>query len=178
VEPGERGSGHHVEVKPGRNTVPPEFWDAIEQGVRDAIVTGVLARYPMTDLRVRVVGGGIVDNDSATEMAFRTAAIMAFREAATAAAPELLEPIMGVEIVAPPECTGDLMGDLNGRRGQVREMVMRGDMQAVRAHVPLAELFGYSTAIRSLSRGRASYTMEPEQFAVVPKAVKEAILNR
>ena len=85
---------------------------------------------------------------------------------------------MSVELVAPPESTGDLMGDMNGRRGQVREMHMRGDMQVVEADVPLAELFGYSTAIRSLSRGRASYSMEPEQFAVVPRAVKETILNR
>ncbi len=178
VAPGERGGGVAVVVKPPRNTVPPEFWDAVGQGVRDAVATGVLARYPMTDLAVRITGGGIVESDAATEMAFRTAAIMAFREAAQAAVPELLEPIMGVEILTPSECTGELMGDLNGRRGQVREMVTRGDTQVVRAHVPLAELFGYSTAIRSLSRGRASYTMEPEQFAIVPKTVKETILNR
>lgn len=178
VSAGARGKGNSIEVKPPRNTVPPEFWTSIEQGVQDAILTGVLARLPMQDIHVRITGGGIVDNDSATEMAFRTAAIMAFREAAGAAAPELLEPIMSVELVAPPEYTGDLMGDLNGRRGQVREMDTRGDMQAIKADVPLAELFGYSTAIRSLSRGRASYSMEPEQFAIVPQAVKEAILNR
>ena len=178
VSAGARGKGNSIEVKPPRNTVPPEFWTSIEQGVQDAILTGVLARLPMQDIQVRITGGGIVDNDSATEMAFRTAAIMAFRDAASAAAPELLEPIMSVELVAPPEYTGDLMGDLNGRRGQVREMDTRGDMQAIKADVPLAELFGYSTAIRSLSRGRASYSMEPEQFAIVPQAVKEAILNR
>ncbi len=178
VSPGERGKGNHIVVKPPRNTVPPEFWTAIEQGVQDALMTGVLARYPMRDIAIRITGGGVIETDFATEMAFRTAAIMAFREAATAAGPELLEPIMSVELVAPPECTGDLMGDLNGRRGQVREMAMRGDMQAVKAGIPLAELFGYSTAIRSLSRGRASYSMEPELFAVVPRAVKEALLNR
>jgi elongation factor G len=178
VSAGERGSGNLIEVKPSRNSVPPEFWTSIEQGVQDAILTGVLARCPMQDVIVRVTGGGIIDNDSATEMAFRTAAIMAFREAAQAAEPELLEPIMEVTLVAPPEYTGDLMGDINGRRGQVREMSMHGDVQSVKADVPLAELFGYSTAIRSLSRGRASYSMEPVQFAVVPKAVKEAILNR
>ncbi|MGI5869576.1 MAG: elongation factor G [Kiritimatiellia bacterium] len=177
VSAGARGKGNIIEVKPPRNTVPPEFWASIEQGVRDALQTGVLARYPMQDVVVRITGGGILDNDSATEMAFRTAAIMAFREAALAAGPELLEPIMAVELVAPPEFTGDLMGDMNGRRGQVREMHMRGDMQVVEADVPLAELFGYSTAIRSLSRGRASYSMEPEQFAVVPRAVKETILR-
>ena len=178
VSPGERGKGSTVEVKPGRNTIPPEFWTPIEQGIRDAILTGVVARFPMQDVRVRVTGGGILDADSATETAFRTAAIMAFREAALAAKPELLEPIMSVELVTPPEFTGDLMGDLNGRRGQVREMEMRGDAQAIEASVPLAEMFGYATAIRSLSRGRASYSMEPELFAVVPPAVKEAILNR
>ncbi len=178
VSAGARGKGNRIEVKPPRNTVPPEFWTSIEQGVQDAIITGVLARYPMQDVEVRITGGGIIDNDFATEMAFRTAAIMAFREAATAAGPELLEPIMSVALVAPPESTGDLMGDMNGRRGQVREMTMRGDMQVVKADLPLAELFGYSTAIRSLSRGRASYSMEPELFAVVPRAVKEAILNR
>ena len=178
VSPGERGKGSAIEVTPPRNTIPPEFWTPIEQGIRDAILTGVVARFPMQDVRVRVTGGGILDADSATETAFRTAAIMAFREAAQAASPELLEPIMSVELVTPPEFTGDLMGDLNGRRGQVREMEMRGDAQAIEASVPLAEMFGYATAIRSLSRGRASYSMEPELFAVVPPAVKEAILNR
>ena len=132
----------------------------------------------MQDVCVRVTGGGILDPDSATETAFRTAAILAFREAAQAAAPELLEPIMAVELVTPPEFTGDLMGDLNGRRGQVREMESHGDMQAIRADVPLAEMFGYATAIRSLSRGRASYSMEPKGFAIVPNVVKEEILNR
>lgn len=178
VSAGARGKGGLVEVKPPRNTVPPEFWTPIEQGVRDAILTGVLARFPMQDVCVRVTGGGILDPDSATETAFRTAAILAFREAALAAGPELLEPIMAVELVTPPEFTGDLMGDLNGRRGQVREMDSHGDMQTIRADVPLAELFGYATAIRSLSRGRASYSMEPKGFAIVPDVVKEEILNR
>ena len=178
VSAGARGKGGLVEVKPPRNTVPPEFWAPIEQGVRDAILTGVLARFPMQDVCVRVTGGGILDPESATETAFRTAAILAFREAAQAASPELLEPIMAVELVTPPEFTGDLMGDLNGRRGQVREMDAHGDMQTIRADVPLAELFGYATAIRSLSRGRASYSMEPEGFAIVPNVVKEEILNR
>ena len=178
VSAGARGKGGLVEVKPPRNTIPPEFWTPIEQGIRDAILTGVLARFPMQDVCVRVTGGGILDPDSATETAFRTAAILAFREAAQAAAPELLEPIMAVELVTPPEFTGDLMGDLNGRRGQVREMDSHGDMQAIRADVPLAEMFGYATAIRSLSRGRASYSMEPKGFAIVPTVVKEEILNR
>ncbi|MBR1837314.1 MAG: elongation factor G [Kiritimatiellae bacterium] len=178
VSPGPRGKGNLVEVSPPRGTVPPEFRIPVEQGIRDAILTGVLARFPMQDVVVRVTGGGILDADSATETAFRTAAIMAFREAAEAARPELLEPIMSVQLVTPPEFTGDLMGDLNARRGQVREMETRGDAQTIDAAVPLAEMFGYATAIRSLSRGRASYSMEPELFAVAPAAVKESILNR
>ena len=178
VSPSGRGKGNLVEVDPPRGTVPPEFRTPIEQGVLDAIATGVLARLPMRDVHVRVTGGGILDPDSATETAFRTAAILAFREAAQAAGPELLEPIMSVQLVTPPEFTGDLMGDLNARRGQVREMEMRGDVQAIEASVPLSEMFGYATAIRSLSRGRASYSMEPELFAVAPAAVKESILNR
>jgi elongation factor G len=103
---------------------------------------------------------------------------MGFREAAMAAGPELLEPIMSLDIVTPADYVGDIMGDINGRRGSVREMTTRGDTQIVRAQVPLAELFGYSTAIRSLSRGRASYTMEPGEFAVVPRTVREQLLNR
>ena len=178
VSAAERGKGSSVEVSPPRSTIPPEFWEPVKQGIQDAILTGVVARFPMRDVCVRVTGGGIVDADSATETAFRTAAILAFREAALAAKPELLEPIMKVQLVTPPEFTGDLMGDLNSRRGQVREMETRGDAQTIDAAVPLAELFGYATAIRSLSRGRASYSMEPDRFAVVPQAVKEEILNR
>lgn len=178
VSPRERGTGCLVEMKLSSRDLPRNFRDAIEQGIQDAVATGVLLRNPMTDLVVRVESGEVVENDTATEMAFRTAAIMAFRAAAEAAVPELLEPIMEVEIQTPPDSTGDIMGDLNGRRGQVREMLMHGDMQHVRALVPLAEMFGYSTAIRSLSKGRASYAMEPDRFAIVPGAVKEEILNR
>jgi elongation factor G len=118
------------------------------------------------------------DSESSTDVAFRSAAIMAFREAVLAAKPELLEPIMALDIVTPPESMGDVMGDLNGRRGRIREMKTRGDSQVIRADVPLAELFGYSTAIRSLTKGRAGYTMEPQQFAVVPAGLREDLLKR
>ena len=144
----------------------------------DGILTGVLARYPMTDVLAKVTEVVIMDEETATDVAFRTAAVMGFREAALAASPELLEPIMSLDIVTPADYVGDIMGDINGRRGSVRDMTTRGDMQIVRAQVPLAELFGYSTAIRSLSRGRASYTMEPGEFAVVPRMVREQLLNR
>jgi elongation factor G len=132
----------------------------------------------MTDVAVRATDAAFVDEETATDVAFRTAAVMAFRAAAQAASPELLEPIMALDIVTPPEHVGEIMGDLNARRGHVRDMTMRGEVQIVRARVPLAELFGYSTAIRSLSRGRASYTMEPDAFAVVPRQVRDQLLNR
>ncbi|NLL82714.1 MAG: elongation factor G [Lentisphaerae bacterium] len=177
--PRERGTGHVVEVTCSRKALPDvSLVESMEQGLLDGISTGVLARYPLTDIRARVTAVETADDESATEVAFRTAAVMAFREAATAAAPELLEPIMSLEIETPPDYVGEIMGDLNGRRGQVRDMTMRNETQVVRAHVPLAELFGYSTVIRSLSRGRASYTMEPEAFAVVPRTVREQLLNR
>jgi len=180
ASPRQRGSGHLLEVAPAaRRHLPDEARVGdLEQGLLDGILTGVLARYPMTDVLARVVDVAIADEETATDVAFRTAAVMGFREAAKAAAPELLEPIMALDIVTPPDHVGEIIGDLNGRRGQVRELTMRGDMQIVRAQVPLAELFGYSTAIRSLSRGRASYTMEPDAFAVVPRTVREQLLNR
>jgi elongation factor G len=132
----------------------------------------------MTDVLAKVSDVVILDVDTATDVAFRTASVMGFREAALAACPELLEPIMSLDIVTPADHVGDIMGDINGRRGAIRDMTTRGDMQIVRASVPLAELFGYSTVIRSLSRGRASYTMEPGEFAVVPRTVREQLLNR
>jgi elongation factor G len=150
----------------------------LEQGLVDGIMTGVLARYPMTDVLARVTKVIVNDDETATDVAFRTAAVMAFRDAAQAAQPELLEPIMELDIVTPPEHVGEVIGDVNGRRGQIREMTMRGNMQTIRAQVPLAELFGYAGAIRSLTRGRASYTMEPDEFAVVPKTTREQLLNR
>ena len=182
VEPRKRGSGHAVDViNPARKKIAAlneKFLDFVEQGLNDGILTGVLARYPMTDVVARVTDAVFLDDDTATDVAFRTASVMGFREAALAACPELLEPIMSLDIVTPADYVGDIMGDINGRRGAVRDMTVRGDMQIVRASVPLAELFGYSTAIRSLSRGRASYTMEPGEFAVVPRTIREQLLNR
>jgi elongation factor G len=172
-----RGEGIQVEFHVSQQIIPEPLREHIALGIQDALMTGVLARYSLTDINVKVVGGA-VDPDASTDVAFRTAAVMAVREAVTAAVPELLEPVMLVEIVTPSDHLGDILGDLTGRRGKVLEMLVRGDMQIVKSGVPLAEMFGYSTAIRSLSRGRASYTMEPKQFDVVPKAVKETLLNR
>lgn len=180
VSPLERGKGRQALVaKNAMKCLPkPEYSAIITNALLDAIATGVLARYPMTDVKAEVVGCSIMDEETASDVAFRSAAVMGFREVAGAAGPELLEPIMSLDIVTPPEYVGDIMGDINSRRGQVRDMEMKGDLQEVRASVPLAELFGYATAIRSLSRGRASYTMETGAFAVVPRTVKEELLNR
>ena len=180
VSPLERGKGRQAEVaKSALKRLPkPEFSAIITNALFDAIATGVLARFPMTDVKAEVVDCVIMDEEMASDVAFRSAAVMGFRETALAAQPELLEPIMSLDIVTPPEYVGDIMGDINSRRGQVCNMDMKGDLQNVRARVPLAELFGYATAIRSLSRGRASYTMETGAFAMVPRAVKEELLNR
>lgn len=178
VEPCERGSGFETAVKAPVNQIPPAFHGAVEQGLVDGIMTGVLARYPMTDLKAEVTGGAFLDPEMTGEVAFRSATVMAFRESVSLAAAEFLEPIMALEIIVPGEHVGDVMGDLNARRGHVIEIATRGDRQVLRVHVPLAEMFGYSTAIRSLTRGRATYSMEPDAFAIVPKAMKEQLLNR
>ena len=177
VAPRERGSGISVDFEVSSAMIPPTFRQDVEDGLHDAITTGVLARYPLTDISVRVADGSF-DAEASTDVAFRTAAVMAFRDAVAAAKAEILEPIMRLEITTPSECMGDVMADLNGRRGKVREMTARGAARVIRAQVPLAELFGYATAIRSQTKGRAGYTLEPEQFDVVPKAVKEELLNR
>ena len=180
IRPLERGKGVQVDVsRDFRNTLPdPKLADVVVQGLRDGVATGVLARFPMTDLAVCAVRCTLVDPEISDEIAFRSAAVMGFREAAEAAAPEFLEPIMKLEITTPPESVGEVLGDLNARRGTVLDMEPRGDMQIVHARVPMAQMFGYSTAIRSLTKGRASYSMEPSDFALVPPAVRKALLER
>lgn len=177
VEPLERGSGTEVEHEEKTLAIPQEFRTSVEQGIEDGILTGVLGRFALTDVRVRVVDGR-ADTELSTDVAFRTAAVMAFREAIGEAGPEFIEPIMSLEIILPSEFLGDVLGDLNSRRGKVKEIVARGLTQVVRAGVPLAELFGYSTAVRSLTRGRSSYTMEPEQFEIVPENIRKELLSR
>ena len=152
--------------------------ECVRQGLADGVATGVLARYPMTDVEVTCLSATLVDPEISDEVAFRSAAMMGFRETAEAAAPEFLEPIMKLEITTPPESVGEILGDLNSRRGTVLDMDMRGDLQVIHARVPLAKMFGYATAIRSLTKGRASYSMETDQFELAPKAVREEILSR
>ena len=180
VKPLDRGKGVQVDVaRDFRNAIPdPKLADVVVQGLRDGVATGVLARFPMTDLAVTAVRCEIVDPEISDEIAFRSAAVMGFREVAEAAAPEFLEPIMKLEITTPPESVGEVLGDLNGRRGTVLDMEQRGDMQDVHARVPMAQMIGYSTAIRSLTKGRAGYSMEPSDFALVPRSVREELLAR
>jgi elongation factor G len=179
VKPLERGAGRKVAVsRDVKNAlVDPHHAETLEQGLMDGIMTGVLARYPMTDLEASVSGIELVDPETSDEIALRGAAVMGFREAALEAMPEFLEPIMKLEITTPPESVGEVLGDLNMRRGTVLDMSQRDDMQVVHARVPMAQMFGYATAIRSLTKGRASYSMEPSDFAVVSKTEHDRLLS-
>ena len=179
VKPLERGAGRKVSLaRDVKNLLPdPHFAETLEQGLLDGVMTGVLARYPMTDLEASVTGIEIVDPEVSDEIALRGAAVMGFREAALAASPEFLEPIMKLEITTPPESVGEVLGDLNMRRGTVLDMTQRDDMQVVHARVPMAQMFGYATAIRSLTKGRASYSMEPSDFALVSKSVHDHLMS-
>ena len=179
IKPLERGSGRKVSLaRDVKNSLPDaKLAETLEQGLLDGIMTGVLARYPMTDIEASVSAIEIVDPEISDEIALRGAAVMGFREAALAADPEFLEPIMKLEITTPPESVGEVLGDLNMRRGTVLDMAQRDDMQVVHARVPMAQMFGYATAIRSLTKGRASYSMEPSDFALVSKSVREHLLS-
>ncbi len=177
VEPAQRGTGNVIEFDVPASRIPGEFRSSLEAGIRDGLLTGVVANYSLVDVSVRIIGGGFHEQES-TEMAFRTAGNMALRTAARAGAPVILEPIMSLEIVLPAEHLGDVLNDISARRGHVNDMTSRDTMQVIRARIPLAELFGYSTAIRSLTRGRASYTMEPACFDMVPAAIQQQLLER
>lgn len=177
VTPNGRSEGNTVELAHGVAQLADDFRKALEVGIQDGLVTGVLARYPMMDTHVRVTGCRF-DPETASDVAFRAAALLAFRDAAVAAGADLLEPVMGLEIITPSEFMGDVIGDLNGRRGKVRDMLAGSTTHTITAEVPLAELFGYSTAIRSLTRGRASYTLQPKEFQIVPRSIGEKLLDR
>ncbi|HOE00370.1 MAG TPA: elongation factor G [Kiritimatiellia bacterium] len=177
LEKNERGSGNSIDFKISSDIIPHDFRPVVEEGIRDGLSTGVLGSFPLVDVRVSVVSGQWHPVDS-SEIAFRSAASMSLREAALAARPVLLEPIMALEIELPEEHLGDVLGDLNMRRGQVRDVAQRDGTRAIEASVPLAELFGYATTLRSLTRGRAGYTMEPTRFDVVPESLCRELMNR
>jgi len=177
VEPQERGAGFIFENDIKGGSVPKEYVPGIEKGVREALNTGVLGGFPVVDVKVSVFDGSYHDVDS-SELAFQIAASMAFKDGATKASPVILEPIMKVEALTPEENMGDVMGDLNSRRGRILGMDARKGVQVITAEVPLAEMFGYSTTLRSLSKGRASYSMQFEVYREVPRHVQDEIVSK
>ncbi len=177
VEPLERGKGVEFveEIKGG--VIPKEFFSAIEKGVREAAEGGILVGYPVLDVKVTLLDGSAHDVDS-NEMAFKVCASMAFRQAVMAARPMVLEPMMDVEVVTPDVFMGDVIGDINSRRGSVQGMTQRGDAQVIKAKVPLREMFGYSTGLRSKTQGRASYSMHFDGYEATPQNVGQEIVQR
>ncbi|HPW76915.1 MAG: Elongation factor G [Candidatus Omnitrophica bacterium ADurb.Bin292] len=175
VESLERGKGIEFENKIVGGAIPREYIPAVEDGVMDACNNGVLAGYPVTDVKATVFDGSYHEVDS-SEIAFKMAGIFAFKEAFKKAKPILLEPIMLVEVLVPEEYMGDVIGDLNSRRCVIQELSNRGHLKSIRGLVPLSEMFGYATAVRSLSQGRATYTMEPNTYQEVPKMIAEKII--
>jgi len=176
LEPNQRGKGVEIENKIVGGTIPKEYIPAVIDGIEEAIAGGVLAGYPVVDVKVAVVDGTFHEVDS-SELAFKMAGIFALKEAAKKASPILLEPIMKVEVTTPDEYQGDLLGDLNRRRGKIIHIEAKDASTILTAEVPLAEMFGYATAIRSLSKGRAAYSMEPFRFEPVPNSVVAGILD-
>ena len=170
------GEGFDFVNKIKGGAVPSEFIPAVEKGVEEALPNGVKAGFPMVDVRVTLVDGKYHDTDS-SEIAFKVAGSLAFQEAARRAKPVLLEPVFSVEVVTPEEYMGDVIGDLNRRRGRVEGMEPRGNAQVVKAHVPLSEMFGYATDVRSMTQGRATYTMQFDRYEEVPTNIAERVIE-
>ncbi|MFH0898231.1 MAG: elongation factor G [bacterium] len=177
LEPLERGQGFTFadEIKGG--VIPKEYIPGVEKGIKEALDAGVLGGYPVVDVKVALFDGTFHEVDS-SELAFKIAASMAFRDGMSKASPVLLEPIMKVEVVTPEENLGDVMGDLNSRRGRILGMEVRKNLQVIVAEVPLGEMFGYATSLRSLSKGRANYSMQFEVYREVPKSTQEEIVSK
>jgi len=177
LEPMPKGEGFEFENDIVGGVVPKEYIKPTEQGIIEAMRNGVLAGYPVEDVKVRLFDGSFHAVDS-SEMAFKVAGSMAFKEAARKAGPVLLEPIMQVEVVTPEEYLGDVMGDLSSRRGKIEGMNPRKDAQVVKATVPLSEMFGYATTLRSMTQGRALYTMQFAHYDQVPKSISDEIIEK
>jgi elongation factor G len=175
IEPLEPGKGVEFENKIVGGTVPREYINPIEKGIREAADRGILAGYPVVDIKATLYDGSYHEVDS-SEMAFKIAGSMAFKEAAKGARPVLLEPTMSIETVTPDEYLGDVIGDINSRRGRVLNIEKRGKVQVIKAQAPLAEMFGYATDLRSKTQGRATYTMQFSHYDEVPKGVSEGII--
>jgi elongation factor G len=177
VMPAEMGHGFVFEDKITGGSIPREYIKPVEAGIREALENGIMAGYPMVDVKVELIYGSYHDVDS-SEMAFKIAGSMAVKEGARAAHPVLLEPVMNVEVVSPEAYMGDVLGDLSARRGKIGGMTQRGEAQVISASVPLSEMFGYSTKLRSMSQGRAVYSMEFAHYEEVPKSKAEEIIAK
>jgi elongation factor G len=177
LEPTGPGGGYEFVDKITGGRIPKEYIPSVDQGMQEAMTSGVLAGYPMVDVRATLTDGSSHDVDS-SEMAFQIAGSMVFKEAARKAGAALLEPIMRVEVVTPEDYMGDVIGDLNSRRGKVGQMEQRGNSQVINAQVPLSEMFGYATDLRSRTQGRATYTMQFDSYQQTPKSVQEEIVAR
>jgi elongation factor G len=175
--PGEPGSGYVFENKITGGSIPKEFIKPVDEGIKEALTRGVLAGYPVDDVRVELYDGSYHDVDS-SEMAFKIAGSMAFQDAAKKAKPVLLEPMMRVEVVVPKEHLGNVMGDLSSRRGQIQAQEDRGGTQIINARVPLSEMFGYATDLRSSTQGRATYSMHFDRYEPAPGNVSEEVVAR
>jgi elongation factor G len=175
--PGEPGSGYIFENDISGGAIPREFIKPLDEGIKEALTRGILAGYPIDDVRIVLYDGSYHDVDS-SEMAFKIAGSMAFQDAAKKARPVLLEPIMRVEVVVPKEHLGGVMGDLSSRRGQIQSQEDRGGTQIINARVPLSEMFGYSTDLRSSTQGRATYSMHFDRYEQAPNNVSEEVVAR
>ena len=177
VEPNESGKGYEFVNATVGGSVPKEYIPAVDAGIQGAMLAGVLAGYPVVDVKVTLYDGSYHEVDS-SEMAFKIAGSMAFKEACQKAGPTLLEPIMKVNVIVPDEYMGDVIGDLNSRRGQIQGFEARSGAQQIDAFVPLAEMFGYATDLRSRTQGRGQYTMEPSHYIEIPKSIQEKIIDQ
>jgi elongation factor G len=177
LEPLEPGKGFEFANKVVGGTIPREYIPAVEKGIKEAMDSGVLAGYPVVDVKATLYDGSYHEVDS-SEMAFKIAGSMAFKDGVKKAKPVLLEPVMSVEVVTPDEYMGDVMGDLNSRRGKIQSMEKRGNAQIIRAEVPLSEMFGYATDLRSKTQGRATYTMQFSRYEDVPKGIADSIIAK
>ncbi len=177
VEPLPKGGGYEFVDKIVGGSIPREYIKPIDQGIRETLDSGIYASVPMVDVKVTLVDGSYHDVDS-SEMAFKIAGSMAVKDAVAKASPTILEPIMKVEVTMPEEFMGDVIGDLNSRRGLIEGMDPRGTTQVVRSAVPLAEMFGYATDLRSMTQGRASYSMELSHYAEVPASLAAELVAK
>ena len=177
LEPTGAGGGYEFVDEIRGGVIPREYIPAVDAGIQEAMEGGVVAGYPLVDIRAKLTFGSYHDVDS-SEMAFKIAGSMALKEAAKRAKPQLLEPVAAVEVVTPEEYMGDVIGDLSSRRGRVGGMEQRGNSQVVNAHVPIAEMFGYATDLRSRTQGRATYTMQFDSYQQVPESIAQEIIAR